>query len=333
MAPSTEPATTDDPDGTNEDESAIEAKLRAGLHHLPSWLQRLSAWLLSRSPGRIVINGLESFVRLDMFDRSMTIAAQFFTSVFPILILFTTWAAKTDADRLGDAVSLPDETRSVLQDAVQGAGSASFGIIGTLIVLASATSLSRALARAFAAIWAIPTPKSKLGSVWRWLAVVLALTLTLVLARTVSDSARVLPPRDVWPFLVSFGLDVAVALLVPWLLLAGATRPRVLVPGAVCFALLMLTVRPATAAWLPHALEVSDDRYGPIGVAFTYLACLYTASFCFLATAVLGQVIATDRGGLGQWIQGPKATTETEAASPEAASTETPSRDAAGEDS
>ena len=61
----------------------------------------------------------------------------------------------------------------------------------------------------------------------------------------------------------------------------------------------MFTVRPATAAWLPHALEVSADRYGPIGVAFTYLAWLYIASFCFLATAVVGQVIATDRGGLG----------------------------------
>jgi hypothetical protein len=30
---------------------------------------------------------------------------------------------------------------------------------------------------------------------------------------------------------------------------------------------------------------------------------LYTAAFCFLATAVLGQVIANDRGWLGQWIR------------------------------
>jgi membrane protein len=212
-------------------------------------------------------------------------------------------------------VSLPEDTRSVLEDAMEGAGSATFGIIGTLIVLASATSLSRALARAFSAIWHIPTPKNRLGSVWRWLAVVLVLTLSLVLARAASDSVKILPPRDVWPFVLSFGLDVAVALFVPWLLLAGAMRPRVLVPGAVCFALLMLTVRPATAAWLPHALEVSADRYGPIGVAFTYLACLYTASFCFLATAVLGQVIATDRGGLGQWIRGSLPAKDVESAS------------------
>jgi hypothetical protein len=54
---------------------------------------------------------------------------------------------------------------------------------------------------------------------------------------------------------------------------------------------------------LPHALEVSADRYGPIVVAFTYLACLYTASFCFLATTLVGQVIATDQGSLGGWIR------------------------------
>jgi membrane protein len=304
MARPARPTTADDADGVDAEESALETKIRAALPHLPSWLQRLSAWLLSRWPGRIVIHALESFVRLDMFDRSMTIAAQFFTSVFPTLILFATWATQTDAQRLGDAVSVPEETQAVLQDAVQGAGSASFGIVGTLIVLASATSLSRALTRAFAAIWGNPTPKNTLSSVWRWLAVVLALSLTVVLAKTVSDSVRVMPPRDVWPFVVSFGLDAAVALIVPWLLLAGAVRPRVLVPGAVSFALLMLTVRPATAAWLPHALEVSADRYGPLGVAFTYLACLYTASFCFLATAVLGQVIATDLGEFGRWIRG-----------------------------
>ena len=99
-------------------------------------------------------------------------------------------------------------------------------------------------------------------------------------------------------------LDVAVAAFVPWALLAGAVRARLLVPGALLFALLMITVRPATQAWLPGALEASADRYGSIGVAFTYLAWLYVASFCFLATALVGQVIATDHGPLGRRVRG-----------------------------
>ncbi len=253
-------------------------------------------WIRSHWPGRIAVESVGSFLRLEMFDRSMTIAAQFFTAVFPLLILFATWANSTNASTLGDALSLPQETQRVLEDALQGAGTASFGILGTLIMLASATSLSRALTRALATIWSLPRPRSNLGSVWRWLAVILVLTLSIVLASATSDSLTVLPPRDVWPTLASFGLDAAVALLVPWILLAGTVSLRLLAPGALLFALLMLTIRPATAVWLPHALEVSADRYGRIGVAFTYLACLYTASFCFLATTVVGQVIATDQG-------------------------------------
>jgi membrane protein len=273
------------------------------LRRLPPRLQHLLAWLLSRWLGRVVVNGLGEFLQLDMFDRSMTIAAQFFTSVFPILILFMTWADSRDATWLADALNLPTETRSVLEDAIQGAEGATFGVIGIVLVLASATSLSRALTRAFTAIWALPKPRSGLGSVWRWLAAVVVLTLSVVVVHAASEPVHLLPPRELLPLLASFGLDLAVALFVPWVLLTGAVHPRLLAPGAVVFALLMLAVRPATAAWLPHALEVSADRYGSIGVAFTYLACLYTASFCFLATAVVGQVITNDHGALGAWIR------------------------------
>ncbi len=130
---------------------------------MTSWVHDALIRLRSRWLGRVVVDGIEAFLRLDMFDRSMTIAAQFFTSVFPILILLTTWAASRGADELADATGIPDETRS--------------------------------------------------------------------------------------------------------------------------------------------ALEVSADRYGPVGDAFTYLACLYTASLCFLATAVLGRVIAVDGGKVGRWIR------------------------------
>lgn len=281
----------------------------APLHQLPPWVQRAQAWLRIRWLGRVVVNGLNSFLRLDMFDRSMTIAAQFFTSVFPILILLATWAATRDTDKIADAIGLPEESRAVLEDAVQGAGSASFGVIGVLIVFASATSLSRALTRAFMAIWDVPKPRGGLGAAWRWLAAVLVLTLALVAIRAASEPIDINPIREALPLVATVGLDLTIAIFVPWVLLAGAIRPRLLVPGALLFALLMLSVRPATAVWLPNALETSAERYGSIGVAFTYLACLYTASLCFLSTSVLGQVIATDPGKLGQWIRRTRTST------------------------
>jgi membrane protein len=294
---------TPDAGGRSSTEAESQARENDALRRLPPWLQRAVGWLLSRWVGRIAIHSLREFLRLDMFDRSMTIAAQFFSSVIPILILLMTWASRRDTHRLLDALNLPEETRSVLEGAIQGAGTAPFGIAGVLIVLVSSTSLSRALTRALTAIWAVPKPQSGLGSLWRWLSAVLVLTLSVVVVSIASEPVHVLPPREMLPLLASFALDVAVTLFVPWVLLAGAVHPRLLAPGALVFALLMLAVRPATAAWLPHALEVSADRYGSIGVAFTYLACLYTASLCFLATALIGQVIANDRGGLGAWIR------------------------------
>jgi membrane protein len=283
-------------------EAAARAAAQATLGRLPPRLRQSVARLLSRWPGRIAFRSAASCVRIEIFDRSMTIAAQFFTSVFPILILIATWVGAAQTSRVAEAVSLPEESRSVLDQAVSSPESATFGIVGALIVLASATSLSRALTRAYAAIWQLPRPRSSLRSAWRWLAVVVALALSLVVVRALSGFAEAVPPGNVWQRVVAFTCDLAIALLVPWLLLSGAVRLRCLVPGAMIFALAMLGVRPASALWLPRALEVSADRYGSIGVAFTYLAWLYVVAFCVLLTAVVGQVIAVDRGWLGRWI-------------------------------
>jgi membrane protein len=285
-------------------EAAARAAAEAALRRLPPRLRRSVARLLSRWPGRIVFRSAASCVRIEIFDRSMTIAAQFFTSVFPLLILIATWVRGVDTGGLADAVDLPDQSRSVLEQAAQAPETATFSIVGVVIVLASATSLSRALTRAYAAIWHLPRPKSSLRSAWRWLAVVVTLALSLIVVRAVSGFAAAVPPGNVWQRVVALVCDVAIAVFVPWLLLKGAIRLRFLLPGAVIFALVMLGVRPASAVWLPRALEVSADRYGSIGVAFTYLAWLYVVSFCVLATAVLGQVIGVDRGWFGRWISG-----------------------------
>ncbi|HWI00017.1 MAG TPA: YhjD/YihY/BrkB family envelope integrity protein [Propionibacteriaceae bacterium] len=265
--------------------------------------RRLLNWLVTHWPGRTVMRTARSFTRTELFDRSMTVAAQLFTCVFPILILLATVATRRDADRIANAVSMPEETRLMLQEAVTAAGNAGFGILGTVVVIVTATGVSRALTRAFATIWGLPRPKSNLRSVWRWIAVVLALAFSLLMVRSVGQLVSGVPPEAVWPAAVTFLSDLAMGLFIPWILLSGAVHPRLLLPGALIMALVMLGVRPVLAAWLPQALDTSADQYGSIGVAFTYLALLYAVSFAFLATAILGQVIATDEGRLGQWIR------------------------------
>ncbi|MFD7073463.1 YhjD/YihY/BrkB family envelope integrity protein [Nocardioides sp. NPDC059952] len=298
----------DSNDGTPSPESQtgpaadpVRARVDAVLGRLPAGLQRRLGWLLDRQLGRMLLRAVAGLSRIEVFDRSMTIAAQFFTSVLPVLILLATLGS--NGDRFADEIEMPEQTRQVLEGAVDSGGAA-FGIVGAVFVLVSATSLSRALARAFAAIWAVPRPPTRLSYAWRWLAVVLVFALSLVLVRAAGEPLGALPPRELWPRVVSFAWDVAVAAFIPWALLAGAVRARMLMPGALLFALLMITVRPATQAWLPGALEASADRYGSIGVAFTYLTWLYVAAFCFLTTALVGQVVTTDPGLLGRRLRG-----------------------------
>jgi membrane protein len=88
----------------------------------------------------------------------MTLAAQAFTSLFPVIIVVASVGPnRSDSlgTRLGDALSLPDTARSVLEQALptQTQSPASFGLIGLLIVVLSATSFSRALARMYARAW------------------------------------------------------------------------------------------------------------------------------------------------------------------------------------
>lgn len=245
-----------------------------------------------------------AFTRIELFDRSMAIAAQAFTSVLPMLIVSASWFAATGGN-LSDAVGVPASSQPMVDQAVDAAStSRTFGVIGVLAILVSATSFSRALTRAFSAIWLLERPRSSLRSVWRWVAVVVGVVTALVTARGLTRILGDLPGATLWEVLGGFSVDAAVAFFVPVLLLAGKVRPRHLLPGAVLFAAVMLLLRPASALLLPHALAVSSDRYGANGVAFTYVGWLYLVSFVLLVTSVLGQVATTDDGRLGRLLRG-----------------------------
>ncbi len=299
---------------TESDRSANEVEQI--LARTPRRLRPAIAWILGTWLGRCLLRLVARFVRLEMFDRSMTVAAQVFTSVFPILIMAAVFLGSRYADDFAETIDMPEETRSVMQEALATTGGSAFGIVGSLVVLVSATSLSRALSRAFAAIWNLPRPKAGLIHAWRWLCAVLILAAYVVLVRLLSQLSDTLPATDILGWIVLLTLDTVVAVLVPRILLPKQIPIRLLLPGALVFGLVMLAVRPASSLFLPHALEVSADRYGSIGVAFTYIAWLYVVSFCFLIAALVGQVITTDQGWLGRWIRGGEGTRASVSPSP-----------------
>src|ERR1700712_4775281 len=125
-------------------EAEARARAEVALQRLPPRVQHRLARLLSRWPGRVVIRSAVSCARLGIFDRSMTLAAQFFTSVLPILILAATWAAARDTRTLADLISLREQPGGAVDTAAEGEGGAAFSVVGPLMVRAPPRSLSRA---------------------------------------------------------------------------------------------------------------------------------------------------------------------------------------------
>ena len=260
----------------------------AALRDHPAVRRVQDTWL-----GGTLLRIVAESVRVEIFDRSMTIAAQIFTSMLPLLIVTANVLDGGDDQAVADLLGATGASRDLIDETVGGSADTTIGVVGALLVLASATSLSRALTRAFAAIWQIARPHVSLRSAWRWLAAVVVFMLAVLVSQQLVPRAGVLPPREVWPVALSFACDVGVALFVPWMLLAGVVGVRGLLPGAPAFAAVMLAIRPSAARWLPWALEASSERDGPIGIAFTYLAWLYLVAFVLLGTAIVGRAVVS----------------------------------------
>jgi membrane protein len=284
-----------------DDETPIVGHL--DLSRLSSFIRAPATWLLNRWLGRVVLATAAGMARIEIFDRAMTLAAQFFTSVFPIIIMAASWLGTAEFTQLAHSLDLPPQTRAVLSEALGKSRIDALGLVGALVVLVSATSLSRALTRAFLAVWRLNRGPRRLNDTWRWLAVVLVLALAMMLTRLLVRVVQGLPPRPLWSTAVYFAIDALLAFLAPWLLLAGRVRLRRLIPGGVVFAVLMLLVRPASTVYLTVALQSSAKRYGSIGIAFTYLTWLYVISFTLLMSAVIGQVVASDPGRVGRFLR------------------------------
>ncbi|MFD6858035.1 hypothetical protein ACFWCF_11955 [Rhodococcus sp. NPDC060090] len=132
---------------------------------------RVRAELNTHPAGRALERILLGLGRIELVDRSMTLAAQLFTSVLPVIM-----AASVLVDSAALRETLLDpfgvDPNSFVQDGFEVTSeAAAFGAVGLLMVLISGTSFARALGRVYGKIWA--TPVLRLSHAWRWCAVLL----------------------------------------------------------------------------------------------------------------------------------------------------------------
>jgi membrane protein len=271
---------------------------------LPGWLRPRAAAVLATWFGRTLLRCVAGLLHVQIFDRAMTLAAQAFTSIFPLLIMFGTLLSAKQTSEFADLLNLPATSKRLFSEALSDQGVGSFGLISALVVLFSATGLARAMVRAYAIIWDVGKVRSGPAAAGRWLLTVLLLSAFVIIGKLTAAVTAYLPLPGISRTVIMLGVDCGLTVLIPMLLLGGAVPARRLIPGGLVFALVMLAVRPAGAIYLPRALSSSDAHYGTIGLAFTYISWLYVLSFCLLGAAVIGKVLADDEGLLGRVIRG-----------------------------
>lgn len=257
---------------------------------------------------RIVTRTAHGLRDIEPFDRGMTLAAQTFTSVFPLIIAVAALlppGSQSLPDRVSDGLDLPDNSRAVLELVLpaQPQTRGAFGVLGVLIVVFSATSLSRALARMYAKVWQVP-PSAGLTSGWRWVAVLFGVALSLITVRTLYSIGSGDPYGMAGTLLFTFVVNSLLWTWAPWLLLARRVPWRRLLPGGVIMGGCTVVTSIAGGVYLPRALVSASHQFGALGVAFTYIGWLFIVAFVLICSTVLGAVLARDESRLARAIVG-----------------------------
>jgi membrane protein len=264
--------------------------------------------LAGSRPARVARQSVRALVRAEVLDRSMTLAAQAFTSVFPLLILVATLrpgAGNQVGRALADSLGLDPQARAALEAALPPAGTAAngFGIAGIIVVLLSATSFSRALARMYARVWDAQRP-GRLRSLWRLVAVLLGLVLLVGLLTFVRRVLQGSPLSGLTEGAVALLIGCPLWTWVPWLLLARRVPARLLVPGGVLMAAATAVLTVAGRIYLPRALSSATGQYGALGVSFTYVTWLFVIMAALVGSTAVGAVIAREVDPAGGRLRG-----------------------------
>ena len=267
---------------------------------------RIAARLRLTPLGGLVERGYTGFVAIEPFDRAMTLAAQAFVSIVPMMIVMA--ALRPNQDGFGsfmaDTLGLTEETREALAGSVSTSASlgGSIGILGLLVALISATSYSRALERMYAKVWQVRRPG--LRSAWRWLTTVLAVVLAIGLIEVTREATEGVPLPALWDFVVRVVVWAVVWTYVPWALLHAQVPVRVLAFTGGVTALLLGLLSLAGQLYLPIVLVSGTRQFGVLGLVFAYIGWLFVLSFALVLACVIGRACAQDEGVLGRVIRG-----------------------------
>lgn len=248
-----------------------------------------------RSPaGRFVLRAIRDIRNLELFDRAMTLAAQAFTSILPILIVGGSMrrSLNPEANALfAENLSLDDHTAALLQQSIpeQIDGVTFTQVVGVLLLVVAATAFARALERCFRRIWR--TPKASIRFAWRWVVAIVAIVIGFVLVVTTRFVVRGTGAISVLEFVLEAALWCLLWWIASWVVINRTVSLRALLPGSVLAGLGFAVAAALGRAYLPRVLASSADQFGVLGLAFSYVGWLFVLMSVLLTAVTIGRVI------------------------------------------
>ena len=246
------------------------------------------------APGRFVLRVLRDLGSLALVDRGMTLAAHVFTSILPILIVAGAVRASLDPQSgplIAEHLGLDEATAQILQDSLPGGAQELrvTGIAGVVLLVIAATSFARALERSLRTIWR--TPAVSIRFAWRWLAalmtVIIGLALIVATRTVLVDDSPILAIE----FVLEIVLWGALWWIASWVVVNRRVSLRELLPGSVLAGIGFAIAGMVGRVVLPPLLADSANRYGVLGMAFTYIGWLLVLACILLVATTSGRVV------------------------------------------
>ena len=244
--------------------------------------------------GRFAIRALRDIRDLELFDRAMTLAAQAFTSILPILIVAGSLrgSLNPEADSMfATNLSLDDRTAELVQQSMpqQTGGVTLTQVVGALLLIVAATSFARALERCFMKIW--KTPKARIRFAWRWVAAIVAMVIGFAVVVVTRNVVRGTAAISVLEFVIEAVIWGALWWIASWLVINRSVSLRALLPGSVLAELGFAVATVVGRVYLPGVLASSADQFGVLGLAFSYIGWIFVLMSVLLAAVTIGRVI------------------------------------------
>lgn len=224
----------------------------------------------------------------------MTLAAQAFTSILPVLIVVSSLRASLnpEADAMFAAnLSLDDDTAELVKQSIpQATEGVSFTqVFGALLLILSATAFARALERCFRRIW--KTPKAPIRFAWRWVVAIVAILIGVVLVLMTRYVVRGTGALSVLEFMIEVAVWSALWWVASWIVINRTVSLRALLPGSVLAGFGFAVAAVAGRVYLPGAFASSADQFGVLGLAFSYVGWLFVLMSVLLVAVTTGRLI------------------------------------------